>query len=182
MARIVEEIAAHDPDVIALTEYRARPGVALCAELRDRGWPHLETTNPTENVNGIAVFSRTPMRRTGPCPAPSENQVRWLDIDLPEYGFGVGVLHIMAAGSNKLAKARFWDTVLSAAEARLHEPFLFVGDWNTGAHRVDEKGKCRTPRSSGTEISDAAVWDRGYRLVGHRQTKVIVRAVKPEVR
>jgi Endonuclease/Exonuclease/phosphatase family len=38
MARIVEEIAAHDPDVIALTEYRAKPGVALCAGLRDRGW------------------------------------------------------------------------------------------------------------------------------------------------
>ena len=141
IARIVEEIAAHDADVIALTEYRARPGVALCAELRDRGWPYVESTSPNGNVNGIAVFSRTPMRRTGPCPAPSENQVRWLDVDLPEYGFDIGVLHIMAAGSNKLAKARFWDTVLGAAEARLHEPRLFVGDWNTGAHRVDEKGR-----------------------------------------
>jgi exonuclease III len=28
-----------------------------------------------------------------------------------------------------------------AAEARLHEPFLFVGDFNTGAHRLDETGK-----------------------------------------
>jgi exonuclease III len=27
------------------------------------------------------------------------------------------------------------------AKARLPEPFLFVGDWNTGAHRLDESGK-----------------------------------------
>ena len=30
IARIVEEIAAHDADMIALTEFRARPGIALC--------------------------------------------------------------------------------------------------------------------------------------------------------
>jgi exonuclease III len=144
--RIVEEIAAHDPDVIALTEFRVTPGVALRDGLAGRGWPHVETTNPAGNTNGIAVFSRTPMRRARPCPAPPGQGVRWLDIDLPEHGFAVGVLHIMAAGSSKthpmnLAKARFWRAVLGAAEARLDERFLLVGDWNTGAHRLDEKGK-----------------------------------------
>jgi exonuclease III len=146
LARIVEELAAHDPDVIALTEYRAGPGKELRAALGDRGWPHVETTGPAGNGNGIAVFSRIPMRRTRPRPASPEHHVRWLDVDLPAFGFGLGVLHIMAAGSGKthplnVAKAHFWDAVLSAAEARLNEPFLFVGDWNTGAHRVDEKGK-----------------------------------------
>ena len=52
----------------------------------------------------------------------------------------------MAAGSatkhpTNVAKSRFWDAVLQAAETRLREPFLFVGDWNTGAHRLDETGK-----------------------------------------
>ena len=145
LGRIVEEIAAYDADVIALTEFRTTPGLALRAALRERGWPLVETTNPAGNENGIAVFSRTPMVRTRLCPAP-EFSGRWLDIDLPEYGFGIGVLHIMAAGSGRkhptnLAKARFWDAVLMAAEARLHEPFLFAGDWNTGAHRIDESGK-----------------------------------------
>jgi len=146
LARIVEEIAAYDPDLIAITEFRAKPGVTLCAALLERGWPHVETTSPTGSQNGIAVFSRTPLRRTRPCQAPPENLVRWLDIDLPEYGFGVGVLHVMAAGSatkhpTNVAKSRFWDGVLQAAETRLREPFLFVGDWNTGAHRLDETGK-----------------------------------------
>lgn len=33
LARIVEEIAAYYPDVVAATEFRAGPGVALCAAL-----------------------------------------------------------------------------------------------------------------------------------------------------
>ncbi|MBZ5620023.1 MAG: endonuclease/exonuclease/phosphatase family protein [Acidobacteriia bacterium] len=146
LTRIVEEVSAYDPDVVAVTEFRAIPGVALCAGLKERGLPNVETTHPRGNQNGIAVFSRTPMRRTRPCPAPSESLVRWLDIDLPEYGFGIGILHVMAAGSAKkhltnIAKVRFWDAMLQAAEVRLQEPFLFVGDWNTGAHRLDETGK-----------------------------------------
>jgi exonuclease III len=39
-----------------------------------------------------------------------------------------------------IAKGRFWEAALSVAEARLYESFLLVGDWNTGAHHVDEKG------------------------------------------
>jgi exonuclease III len=102
--------------------------------------------HPAEKQNGIAVFSRTPMRRTGHCPAPAAGLVRWPDIDLPEYGFGIAVLHIIAAGSSKthptnVEKTRFWEVVLRAAQSRLQEPFLFVGDWNTGAHRLDETGK-----------------------------------------
>lgn len=146
LPRIVEEISAYDADVIAVTEFRAGPGMALCSAMQERGLPYVETTNPGGNQNGIAVFSRRPMHRTRSCPAPSESRVRWLDIDLPECGFGLGVLHIMAAGSSKkhptnVAKINFWDAVLRAAESRLQEPFLFIGDWNTGAHRLDETGR-----------------------------------------
>ena len=145
LARIIEEVSAYDADVIAVTEFRARPGVALCAAMKDRGLPHVETSRPAENQNGIAVFSRTPMRMRY-CQAPFASLVHWLDLDLVDYGLGIGVLHIMAAGSSKkhptnVAKARFWEAVLQAAESRLHEPFLFVGDWNTGAHRLDEAGR-----------------------------------------
>src|SRR5215831_10851612 len=40
---IVEELAAYDADVIALTEYRARPGKELRSALFERGWLHVET-------------------------------------------------------------------------------------------------------------------------------------------
>jgi exodeoxyribonuclease-3 len=145
LPRIIEEVSAYDPDVVAVTEYRATPGAVLCAAMKERGLPHRETTNPTGNQNGVAVFSRTPIRLK-PCFAPPESQVRWLDIDLPEYGFSLCTLHVMAAGSTvkspcNVAKARFWDAVLVIAESRLHEPYLLIGDWNTGAHRFDETGK-----------------------------------------
>jgi|SRR5215472_11388660 len=147
LPKIIRTIIAHDPDVIALTEYRTRSGATICDALKARGWRYVESTNPVGSDNGICVISRTPLVRTRPCPAPTENIVRWLDIDLPKYGFGFGVLHILCSvpklrdGAPGEAKTRFWNAVLQAAEARLHEPFLFVGDFNTGAHRRDETGK-----------------------------------------
>jgi hypothetical protein len=51
--RIVEEVAAYDPDVFGVTEYRATPGVALCAAMKERGLPYCETTNPPGDRNGI---------------------------------------------------------------------------------------------------------------------------------
>ncbi len=109
--RIVEEISAYDPDVVALTEYRATPGAVLCDAMKERGLPYCQTTNPSGIRNGIAVFSQSPIVLK-PCAAPPESQVRWIDIDLPEYGFSVCALHIMAAGSTvkspcNVAKARF---------------------------------------------------------------------------
>src|SRR5215831_10622593 len=47
LAHIVEELAAFDADVIALTEYRVQPGRELRAELIERAWPSVETTEPT---------------------------------------------------------------------------------------------------------------------------------------
>jgi exonuclease III len=87
-ARIVDAIAAHDPDVIALSEFRTKPGAIICAALATRGWQYAESTNPVGADNGICVISRTPLQRTRQCPAPPENTVRWLDLDLAEDGFG----------------------------------------------------------------------------------------------
>jgi hypothetical protein len=94
--RIADAIITQ-PDVIALSEFRTRPGAVLCAKLTAAGWPTVESTIPAGNDNGLCVLSRTPMQRTRPCPAPPENLARWLDIDLPEYGFGFGLLHILCS-------------------------------------------------------------------------------------
>jgi exodeoxyribonuclease-3 len=146
LPKIVAAIGAHNPDVIALTEFRTKPGAELFAALKANGFPYIVSTNPAGSDNGIAVISRTPMHCTLPCPAPPENVVRWLDIDFPEYGFGLGVLHILVSvpglrEPRGASMRRFWDAVTIAAEARLHAPFLFVGDWNTGVRGVDEDGK-----------------------------------------
>src|SRR4051812_49757597 len=95
IARIVEELTAHDPDVIALTEYRAAPGKQLAGELAERGWAHVVTTNPTGIENGIAVFSRV-----AAAPRVAPHPLRWLEVDLPG-PITLCVLHIMAAGSSR---------------------------------------------------------------------------------
>jgi exonuclease III len=138
---IVEAICNHAPDVAALIEYRSEPGKDLCQKLDDKGWMYMESTTPQGNDNGLCVVSRTPLlRRPNP---PVENAVRWLDADLPAYGFGIGVLHIPGASSRHeeggAAKTRFWDAVLATAQFRRAEPFLFIGDLNTGA-RIDGQG------------------------------------------
>jgi exonuclease III len=83
------------------------------------------------------------MNRTRPCPAPPENAVRWLDVDLPEYGFGLGALHILTltpgiGDVRSQAMRRMWSAVLEAAVERFAEPFIFIGDLNTGLRRIDE--------------------------------------------
>jgi hypothetical protein len=60
LPRIIEEISAYDPDVVAVTECRATPGVVLCAAMKERGLPNCETTNPSGTRNGIAVFLACP--------------------------------------------------------------------------------------------------------------------------
>jgi exonuclease III len=60
-------IIAHDPDVIALSEFRTKPGAVLCARLNTAGWPFAETTGPVGSDNGIAVLSRAPVVRARPC-------------------------------------------------------------------------------------------------------------------
>ena len=142
---IVEEIASYDPDTIALTGFRTDRGTELRPLLKERGWPHVETSHPPDKVNGIAVFSRTRLRRLK-APAPPADSFRWLDADLPEEGFGLTVLQIRAAVGgarhpSAAAKTRFWEAVLKAAESRQRQPFLFAGAWNTGAHGLDEKGR-----------------------------------------
>lgn len=143
--RIVSAIADHNPDLIALTEFRAKPGMTLCQAFGANGWPHIVSSSPAGIDNGICVLSRAPLRSDRASTAPPENAVRWLDIDLPEHGFGIGVVHILtvlpgAKEPEGAAKTRFWEALLTAAEARIGEPMLFLGDFNTGAHLVDETG------------------------------------------
>src|ERR1039458_965732 len=98
---------------------------------------------PPASITAFASSRELPCAATAP--APPENAVRWLDVDLPEQGFGFTVIHILTANPGAkepegAAKTRFWDALLAAAEARIAEPLLFLGDFNTGLPLVDEAG------------------------------------------
>jgi len=144
---IVKALAEYDPDVIILIEYRTKSSAAIQKDLFGKGWVHIDSTRPERSDNGICVLSRIPFDRHGASLAPAENAIRWLDINFPSQGLGLGILYVpgSTSGSRSLprghVKRRFWDAVLSAAEARINQPFMFVGDFNTGLHWVDEREK-----------------------------------------
>lgn len=143
---ICSALAAHDPDVIALSEFRVKPGKRIVELLGEAGWPYSAGSDPTGSDNGICVLSRNPLQRSVLTQAPKENVTRWLNIDLPGHGLGFAAVHVLTSVPRSserpgVAKTRFWDAILRSALDRQAEPFMFIGDFNTGRHRQDELGK-----------------------------------------
>jgi exodeoxyribonuclease-3 len=146
--QIVEAIVSHDPDIIALTEFRRTPGIRICEALGRKGWRHVKSTDPNRSENGICVLSRVAIQSVDDSPVPAENAVRWLDIYLTEQAFGLTVVNILGSGAGVIsgekrgaAKSRFWDALLAACATRVGESFLLLGDFNTGLHGMDEAGR-----------------------------------------
>ena len=143
---ICPALMAHNPDVIALTEFRTKPGLLIVERLADAGWPYSAGSGPKGSDNGICVLSRNPLRPGLAGEAPQENVARWLNIDLPGHRFGFAAVHILTSvpGTSErpgVAKTRFWDAILRSALGRQSAPFMFIGDFNTGRHQEDELGK-----------------------------------------
>jgi exodeoxyribonuclease III len=128
---ICDALIGHGADVIILCEYRSGPGAALLARMAAAGWPHAATSNPAPRRNGVAVLSREPLIvRPPPGAVPVD---RWVEVDLPAYGLALAAVYVPVRGRDVTRKDAYWRAVLEAAATRRHVPFLFVGDWNTGA-------------------------------------------------
>jgi exodeoxyribonuclease-3 len=146
IVKLCSALIAHNPDVIALTEFRTKPGSHILEALAQAGWVYSAASDPVGSDNGICVLSRNPLRRGISTEAPQENAARWLNIDLPRHGMGFAAVHVLTSVPRSsdppgIAKTRFWDAILRSALDRQKEPFMFVGDFNTGLHLQDEMGK-----------------------------------------
>jgi len=137
---IAGALAAHDADVLVLSEFRTRPGAALLEALGTAGWPHAATTAPGGSRNGVAVVSRQPLEALPPPPLPrAEHAERWLELELRGSRFGLTALYVPTMISG-LDKPAFWEALLAASAERLDRPWLIAGDLNTGLHGIDERG------------------------------------------
>ncbi|HUS06196.1 MAG TPA: endonuclease/exonuclease/phosphatase family protein [Bryobacteraceae bacterium] len=144
--KLCSALIAHNPDIIALTEFRTKPGARIVSALSEAGWVYSAGTDPMGSDNGICVLSRNPLLRGVSAELPKENSARWLNLELPSHGMGFAAVHVLTSvpGSSHppgVAKARFWDAILRSALNRREEPFMFIGDFNTGRHQHDELGK-----------------------------------------
>lgn len=133
---IASALAKHDADILVLPEFRANgPGAHLMARLGSLGFPHQAESRPSAGTNGVAVVARRPWTTVG-CPlegAPDAQRV----LEVTFEAFTLGAVYFPLNAS----KVTFWrEQFLPLAHDRLASPYLFIGDWNTGSHYVDEAG------------------------------------------
>jgi exonuclease III len=136
---IVAALAAHEADVVVLCEYRRSTGPALRQALARLGYRHATTTEPPPRQNGVLIAARRPLREQGPLCQRVAEPHRMIEVRVA----GVRIIGVYLP--NLLRKVPYWDAIIREAAPRRNGEALFVGDFNTTRHYIDEAGAvCRT--------------------------------------
>jgi len=131
VSEIVNWLDRQMADALALGEFRDNAaGATLRRQLSERGW-HLAWASKGPSVNGVLMASREPLEAVDVTPS-----------DAPT---GALLLATLSDGSrilgayfpNNLAKQPFFARCHEAARAHAGEPFLLLGDLNTGCNVRD---------------------------------------------
>ena len=134
--QIAEQIAAWQPDLIGLCEFRATPAsIELAHLLADLGWPfQLQNTSP-ENLAANAVFAaaNTPLRRIS-LRRQRPEATRWLLVR-PEVGPNFCILH--APNHVTRRKQEYFARVTAFAQRWRGGPTIIGGDTNCGVPPID---------------------------------------------
>lgn len=145
MAPIALALVELDADIVVITEFRSRTGGQIRAALHDHGWVHQAASRTPEDVNGVLLASRHPLReveipRAGPL-SWSELTTRLVLAELEWDGAGLWVLgaHVPCAEVGSARQAVFGALVKVGGHLRSH-PGMILGDLNAGRHGVDERG------------------------------------------
>lgn len=142
---IVLSLLEQAPDVVVLSEFRARMGGQMAGVLADHGWRHQVRTDPAESANGMFIASREPIEPIAwDCPEPR----RGVAVRLMESRVALTAVHIpdaRASDSRALVrKSGFWHALLAHSAGLGGEDHVLIGDFNTGRHRQDERGSTFT--------------------------------------
>jgi exonuclease III len=137
---IARQLARWQPDVVALSEFRATPpSVRLAARLVADGLTHQLATcdQRTMQRNALLVASRWPVRRVDLRSAPRD-RCRWLlaVVDAPT-PLVIGAMHVPNRVTGR--KYPFLAAVLACARRWRLGPALLIGDTNSGRRGLDEE-------------------------------------------
>jgi exodeoxyribonuclease-3 len=132
---ILRCVAKHRPDVLVLVEFRqGLCGDKLRAGLSAQGLGEQALASAGPKQNSVLLASRKPFDLF-PLPgigAGDAHRVVGASFgDLDVHGF------YFSQGEQKIP---LWRSLVAAVPTMLSRPTLLVGDFNTGRHRVDEKG------------------------------------------
>ncbi|MDZ7727529.1 MAG: PUA domain-containing protein [Dehalococcoidia bacterium] len=164
-AAIAETIARWEPDIVALSEYRATPpSLAIAEALGSAGLEHqLTTASPAApGVNALLLASRWPLSRLRLRRAPAE---KWLAarVAAPE-PLAVAAIHIPNEVTGR--KWPWLDAMLETVRAWRAGPGVILGDTNSGRPVLDEENPVFGFRyAAWFDALDAAGWADLWRHV-----------------
>jgi exodeoxyribonuclease-3 len=135
LSRIAETLAAHDADVLVLTEYRSgEAGKRLRSALRDLGYAWLSAVEPPGIRNGVLIAARLKPRLAAHVTAYVPEPWRMLAVTIG----GVRLFGIYMP--NLRAKIPYWEALIEASSPHAGGRALALGDFNTCRAFVDEPG------------------------------------------
>jgi len=148
IAAICAEIAEHQPDILALTEFQTYNEAVLRTQLGHLGYGFVVTSKPVPKQNGLLLASRLPVEMVAP-PEWDMDGERWLAVHVADMDLDVLVVHIPGSDDNKFRdgfgisglkrKELMWDRVVTYALDRVDKRTIIMGDFNTG-FRIDTEG------------------------------------------
>lgn len=161
LPEIVLALLGHRPDVVVLSEFRARLGGQIRGILADHGLSHQAATPTPPDRNGMLIASRLPLvpRTDGPVTHPAAGRACWRDrwLEVRVDGVTVGGVHVPDDG-RPTDRSAYWQSLVAFARLRKDQPTVLIGDFNTGRHGVDEEGATFT-----CTHQLGILWTLGYR-------------------
>jgi exonuclease III len=134
--RIADSLVTHAPDIVALIEFVPSTAGPLLQSLKEAGFDSQICTKRNGFDYALCVLSKTPIS-TLPSGIPTlDDSGLWLEISVPAHGFSVGIVH--APAGPRIRMRAFLDALVHVATRKMGDPFLFVGDFNTGIGPADK--------------------------------------------
>jgi len=136
MPRITLTLLDEQPDVIALTEFRATVGGQIAGVLADHGYTHTLSTDLSRTRNGIFMASRWPMERSMHAGPGDLWSGRWLEATVPHLNLRIATVHV-PDDTRPSDKAAYWQFLIDYGRRYRHARAVVCGDFNTGRRFSD---------------------------------------------
>lgn len=136
--RILEIVARHGADTVALSEVTSDRVAELQAGLKALGYSHCHSPAIPPKDRGVLVASRDLCELRESQPSSDLPQHRWAEVWFPEPAFSVVCAYFPAIPD---AIRAFWPLVHEACSELRDRPVLIVGDLNSGETARDAQGE-----------------------------------------
>lgn len=138
-AAIADAVAAMEPDVAVITEFRdSAPGGDLVSELARRALGHAIHSHAAPKANGVLIASKHCLAPGLLCQLAGLGH-RWVHAYVLAIAIEVAGAYIPNWKYDSNDKQAFWDWMLGAARSLSDRPAIVAGDWNTGSQLIDER-------------------------------------------